>query len=70
MESKQEVLSVKDRYSAKTVRDGTRALNPGHEVPLPWKPGQPQLGNNRQLALQRLASLTKRFAKDPEYEKE
>ena len=53
-----------------TVDKGTRKLNPGYEVPIPWKPDQPQLNNNRQVALQRLNGLLKKFTREPEYEKE
>ena len=63
------MLSEEDRYAAETVKQGNRELNPGYEVPIPWKPNQPRLGKNRQVAHQRLNGLMKKFAKEPDYEK-
>ena len=67
-ESKKKVLSEEDMKASEIVRTGTRPLNPGYEVPLPWKKNPPQFENNKQVAMQRLSGLLKKFAKEPEYE--
>ena len=36
-ESKRKVLSEEDMKTSEMVRKGTRPLNPGYEVALPWK---------------------------------
>ena len=36
LESRKKVLSKIDCHAVKTVREGTRALNPGYEAPLLW----------------------------------
>ena len=45
--------------------NGSKNFVNGHyEVALPWRPGSPQLQDNRTQALSRLTSLKKRFEKD------
>jgi len=67
-ESKKKVLSEEDMKASGIVQTGTRPLNPGYEVTLPWKKNPPQLENNKQVAMQRLSGLLKKFAREPEYE--
>ena len=44
-------------------------MNPGYEVPIPWRTKEPNLKNNKTVALRRLNGLMS-FAKEPEYQKE
>ena len=39
-----------------------------YQTPLPWKPDQPDLPNNRSVAEGRLKSLLRRFERDPDFE--
>ena len=41
--------------------------DPGYEIPLPWKDGEPQLEDNREQATHKLNSMFRRFEKDPTY---
>ena len=41
---------------------GNRKLNPGYELPIPWRPKEPQLKNNKTVALRRLNGLMKKCA--------
>ena len=44
--------------------------DPGYEIPLPWKDGEPQLEDNREQATHRLNSMFRRFEKDPTYKED
>ena len=69
-ESRTIVLSEEDQRAVAIVQEGTKKLNPGYEVPIPWKPNKPNLENNRAVVIQRLNGLMRKFDKDPEYHKE
>ena len=69
-ESRTIVLSEVDQRAVAIVQEGTKKLNPGYEVPIPWKPNKPNIENNRAVAIQRLNGLMRKFDKDPEYHKE
>ena len=45
-------------------------MNPGYEVPIPWRTKEPSLKNNNTVALRRLNGLMEKFTKEPEYQKE
>ena len=62
--------SHEDRYAVDIAKEGTKSLNPGYEVSLPWRKNEPKQPNNRPMAEMRLKQLLKKFHKDPEYEKE
>lgn len=60
-----------DNQRAVAVLDrGLKKLEVGYEAPVLWKPGQPNLPDNRIAAENRLKSLTSRFQKDADFEKE
>ena len=65
-------LSVKpspeEQRAIDIVDSGTRKLDVGYEVPIPWKDGEPKFSNNQRVAERRLAALLVRFQRDPEYE--
>ena len=55
-------LSQEDRRFMKIVEDGFGRCNNGHyEMPLPLKEQDPELPNNRELALRRLFQFKKGF---------
>ena len=60
-ENQRTVLSEEDQKAVTIVQEGTRKLNPGYEVSIPWRTKEPTL---------RLNGLMKKFAKEPEYQKE
>ena len=45
-------------------------MNPGYEVPIPWRTKEPQLKKKKTVALRRLNGLIKKFTKEPEYHME
>ena len=69
-ENQRTLLSEEDQKAVTIVQEGTRKLNPGYEVPIPWRTKEPTLKNNKTVALRRLIGLMKKFAKEPEYQKE
>jgi len=61
--------SKEDRY-ALSLLDKSVTLKDGHyELALPWKPGTPNLPNNKPLATRRLSHLQQRLNKDGELRK-
>ncbi|KFD60548.1 hypothetical protein M514_27252 [Trichuris suis] len=60
-------LAPEDERAKQIVESGSRKLEVGFEVPLPWRTGEPNIPNNRPLAEFRLRSLLLRFEKDPVY---
>ena len=64
-ENQRTLLSEEDRKAVTIVQEGTRKLNPGYEVPIPWRTELPTLKNNKTVALRRLNCLMKKFAKEP-----
>ncbi|XP_028405773.1 uncharacterized protein LOC114528349 [Dendronephthya gigantea] len=67
--STSEPLYSKDEKRAMDLLEqGTVKLETGYQVPLLWKENEPQLQNNRQVAMKRLGGLDRRFERDPEYE--
>ena len=68
-EENQCTLLSEDQKAFTIVQEGTRKLNPGYEVPIPWRTKEPNLKNNKTVALRRLNGLMS-FAKEPEYQKE
>ena len=55
----------------KIVEDGIGYCNNGHyEMPLPLKEQDPELPNNRELALRRLFQLKKRFLRNEQYKED
>ncbi|XP_057379669.1 uncharacterized protein LOC130701908 [Daphnia carinata] len=61
------VMPPEDERAVKIVEEGTRKLEIGYEVPIPWKEGEPSLPDNKRLALYRLHDLFKRFDRDPDF---
>jgi hypothetical protein len=66
-EYKKDRMTSKDQVAIDIVAGGTRQLEVGYEVVLPWKPASPSLPVNRQLVVFRVNSLCKKFEKDPVY---
>jgi hypothetical protein len=63
------MMSAEDRQSLIMLEDGTRQTEDGHyEIGLLWRKDNSVFPDDKPLAEKRLASLKKRFAKDPEYE--
>ena len=60
------VVSNDDRR-AMVFQSTVRNIGNRFEVGLPWTADNPQLPDSRNIALQRLFSLERRLAKDPEY---
>ena len=69
-ENQRKLLSEEDQKAVAIVQEGTRKLNPGYEVPISWRTKEPNLKNNKTVALRRLNGLMKKFPKEPEYQKE
>ncbi len=69
-EYKKDRLTPEDQGAIDIVAGGTRQLEVGYEVALPWKPASPGLPVNRQLAVFRANSLFKKFEKDPVYKED
>ena len=47
------------------VRESTRVLDDGRiEVRMPWKPGHPNLPNNRSVAFERMVSKERQLVKE------
>ena len=69
-EENQRTLLSEDQKAFTIVQEGTRKLNPGYKVPIPWRTKEPNLKNNKTVVLRRLNGLMKKFAKEPEYQKE
>lgn len=69
--SNHRVLSSEDRRFPAIAEKGIRHLENGHyELPLPLKNSSVTLPNNRELALQRLSHLKKRFMTIKQYRKD
>ena len=66
----QEFRTREEEEALKIIQRGTKKLEVGYEIGLPWKAGEPRLENNKIVAESRLKSLQKRFEKDPEFEKD
>ena len=63
-------MSRNDRYALRIMKDSTVLTEDGHyQLALPWRPGAPQLENNKNQAAVRLAYLKKRLEKDAELQK-
>ena len=63
------IMMSKDEKQAMSILQTSAVLkNQRYEIPLLWKEDHPKLANNKELALQRLYSLEKKFQKSPELE--
>lgn len=62
-------MSPENQRAARTLEEGIKKLEVGYEAPILWKPGQPDLPNNRQLAETRCKSLIRRFQQDGAFER-
>ena len=60
-------LSREDKIAVNILESTIANIGNRYEVGLLWKPGAPNLPNNRQQALRRLFKLEARFRKDPEF---
>ena len=56
-------LSTEDRYALQVIKGSKNFVDGLYEIALPWRPGSPQLQDNRTQALSRLTSLKKRLEK-------
>ncbi|XP_045023365.1 uncharacterized protein LOC123467557 [Daphnia magna] len=63
-------MSEEDQRAISTLTDQTRKLEVGYEVPITWRKNEPDLTCNRQMAEDRFRNLTKRFERDPAFEKD
>ena len=52
-ENRRTLLSEEDQKAVAIVQEETRKLNPGYEVPIPWRTKEQQLKNNKTVALRR-----------------
>ena len=62
-------LSKNDRYALKLMRDSKSLVDGHYQIALPWRPGAPQLNNNRNQALIRLSYLRRRLDRNPDLKK-
>ena len=62
-------LSKNDRYALKLMRNSKTLVDGHYQVALPWRPGAPQLNNNRNQALIRLSYLRRRLDRNPDLKK-
>ena len=69
-EYKQKKLNSDDQLAVDTVQQGSRQLEIGYEVALPWRLPRIELPMNRKLAEHRLQGLIRRFQRDPAYKKD
>ena len=58
------LLSKEDRYALQVMIGCNNFMNGHYDIALPWRPGSPQLQDDRTQALSRLTSLKKRPEKD------
>ena len=69
-ERKEETLAPEDQRALDIVKAGTRRLDTGYEIALPWKEGEPKLEPNKRMAEMRLRSLEKRLHQDPDFQRD
>ncbi|XP_057380669.1 uncharacterized protein LOC130703066 [Daphnia carinata] len=69
-EFKQGCLSPDNQRAMALVKGKTRKLAVGYEVPIIWREGEPDLPNNRAMAVNRFQSLLRRFQHQPELERD
>ncbi len=69
-EYKQGCLSPDNQRVMALVKEMTRKLAVGYEVPIIWRKGEPDLPNNRAMAVNRYQSLLWRFQHQPELEQD
>ncbi|XP_045034629.1 uncharacterized protein LOC116930576 [Daphnia magna] len=69
-EFKQGCLSPDNQRVMALVKEKTRKLAVGYEVPIIWREGEPDLLNNRAMAVNRFQSLLRRFQHQPELERD
>nr|CAB3263162.1 uncharacterized protein LOC104265735 [Phallusia mammillata] len=63
-------LSKEDRYALKQMESSVKCHDGHYQLRLPWRPGAPNLPNNRAMAMKRLSYLKRRLETDSQlYEK-
>ena len=55
---------MEDKMAVNKMEESLRRVGSHFQVALPWRPGCPQLTNNKSMAEQRLQLLKKRLLKD------
>jgi hypothetical protein len=69
-EYKKGCLSPDNQRAMALVKEKTRRLAVGYEVPIIWREGEPDLPNNRAMAGNRYQSLLRRFQHQPVLERD
>ena len=63
-----------DQRAISIIKNSIKKINNQYEVALPWKEDNPELNNNKAMAIQRLLHLDKKFQQNPtlflQYEKQ
>lgn len=63
-------LSPDDKRALVLVKERTNKLGVGYQVPITWREGEPNLINNRDMAMNRWRSLLRRFERQPDFGKD
>ncbi|XP_059352987.1 uncharacterized protein LOC130690708 [Daphnia carinata] len=61
------LLSAEDRRGEEILKRTTRYIRNHHQIGLMWKVDNPELPDNRSMALSRLFQIERRFKRDPSY---
>jgi hypothetical protein len=69
-EFQQGCLSPDNQRAITMAKEKTRRLAVGYEVPIIWREGEPDLVNNRTMAVNRFQSLLRRFEHHPTLERD
>ncbi|XP_064627878.1 uncharacterized protein LOC135487738 [Lineus longissimus] len=62
-------MSLEDKAVCTVIQKEMVYKDNRYEVPLPWREGRPELPDNSQMAVQRLASTERRLLREPEVAK-
>ncbi|XP_057366727.1 uncharacterized protein LOC130687571 [Daphnia carinata] len=63
------LLSAEDRRGEEILKRTSRYIRNHHQIGLMWKVDNPELPDNRSMALSRLFQIERRFKRDPSYAK-
>ncbi|XP_077969880.1 uncharacterized protein LOC120331115 [Styela clava] len=58
-------MSKEDKYALQLMEDSVEIVDGHYQLPLPWKPGCPDLSDNRSVAMKRLRYIERKMKSDP-----
>ncbi|XP_077970821.1 uncharacterized protein LOC144425211 [Styela clava] len=58
-------MSKEDKYALQLMEDSVEIVDGHYQLPLPWKPGCPDLPDNRSVAMKRLKYIERKLKSDP-----